>query len=59
MGFCGGGGGQMVLDVVVSLVVIIMVIDVNRYGGKVFTALLLIFKKRFLSLKFIKHFLLK
>ena len=47
---------RVVVDVVVSLVMIIMVVEVDRYSDEVFVTLLLIFEKRFMGLKSVKHF---
>ena len=46
----------VVVDMVVSSVMIIMVVEVDIYGGVMFVALLLTFEKRFTSLKLVKHF---
>ena len=44
------------MRVVVNLVVIIMVVEVDRYGVEVFVTLLLKFGKCFMGLKSVKHF---
>ena len=46
----------VMVDVVANLVIIIMVVEVDRYNDEVFVTLLLTFGKRFTGLKSVKYF---